>query len=325
MQCPQYKVILNWDGGDAFAMGEAGMSKAQFTDLLFGGLADTAVDCVFYCAAAATALYPSDVLELAGQSELEDKGRLENVARWRALANVQAMVARGEDPNASAIEGARERGLGIFFSLRMNDAHQDPCDWPRLKRDHPEWLLGDSVPAWYSDCWDYSIAEVREHRLAAIKELAERWDWDGIELDWQRHSHHLPAQHAYRLRYILTDFMAQARAIVLEAGRKRGRPLWLAVRVAADEHGCRLSGYDVQRWLAAGLMDYCIPSAVYEMEPNLDGQWWVQAAAAATTAAGAPAVRIYPSLGGEFFNSTTFTSSVPVSQLVWAVWIYRTS
>jgi hypothetical protein len=52
--------------------------------------------------------------------------------------------------------------------------------------------------------------QVRHHRLAAIKELAERWDWDGIELDWQRHSHHLPVAEAYRLRYVLTDFMVRA-------------------------------------------------------------------------------------------------------------------
>jgi hypothetical protein len=161
-RCPHYKVILNWDGDDALSKGEAGMPKAIFQTLVFRGL-PPAVDCVFWNAALATALYPSDVLELVGQSELEDVGRLESVGRWRSSANVQAMCARGEDPNGSVIEGARERGLGIFGSVRMNDAHQDPADWPRLKRDHPEWLLGDSVPPWYSDCWDYSVEEVRHH------------------------------------------------------------------------------------------------------------------------------------------------------------------
>ena len=35
------------------------------------------------------------------------------------------MLARGDDPNQLAIDGARERGLGVFFSFRMNDQHGD--------------------------------------------------------------------------------------------------------------------------------------------------------------------------------------------------------
>ena len=45
------------------------------------------------------------------------------------------------------------------------------------------------------------VPEVREHLLAAIVELASRADWDGLEMDWQRHAFHLPADFAYTLRY----------------------------------------------------------------------------------------------------------------------------
>ena len=107
-------------------------------DILYGGLEHTGVDCVFWNGSpGATALYPSAVLEMMGESS----GPTAGVQRWRSIANAKAMVARGEDPNATAIEGARERGLGIFFSFRMNDQHGDEADLPRLKRDHPDWLL----------------------------------------------------------------------------------------------------------------------------------------------------------------------------------------
>ena len=154
-------------------------------------------------------------------------------------------------------------------------------------------LLGDTVPAWFATSYDYSHAEVREHRLAMVAEVAENYDFDGIELDWQRHAHHLPVAEAYRLRYVLTDFMAQAREICRAVGLKRGRPLWLASRVAASEEACHHVGYDVHSWLDGALLDYLIPSACYEMDPGIDGAWWVAAAAAAPSPP-----RVYPSLGG---------------------------
>lgn len=87
--------------------------------------------------------------------------------------------------------------------------------------------------------------------------------------------------------------MAQAREICRAAGLKRGRPLWLASRVAASEEACHHVGYDVHSWLDGGLLDYLIPSACYEMDPGIDGAWWVAAAAAAPSPP-----RVYPSLGG---------------------------
>ena len=203
-RCPRYKVIVNWDGDDALAHAEAGMAKETFQEILFGGLEHTGVDCVFWNGnPGATALYPSKVLELMGESEglsrataLPGVSGVAGVQRWRSIANAKAMIARGEDPNTSAIEGARQRGLGIWFSFRMNDQHGDPADIPQLKRDHPELTLGDGAPPWFATSYDYSHEAVRAHRLEMIREVAEGYDFDGIELDWQRHAHHLPIKEA---------------------------------------------------------------------------------------------------------------------------------
>eukprot|EP01051_Picozoa_sp_SAG22_P000307 SAG22_NODE_7_length_40155_cov_25.241356_20_plen_176_part_00 len=78
-----------------------------------------------------------------------------------------------------------------------------------------------------------AVPEVREHLLAAIVELAERADWDGLELDWQRHAFHLPQDTAYTLRYTLTDLQRAVRRATNALGQKRGRPFLLTVRVSS--------------------------------------------------------------------------------------------
>ena len=292
---PRYRVIMNWDGDDVLSQAEVPMSREKLVEVLYEGLEGSAVDCAFWNGSAgSTAFYPSEVLEFKGEA---DQGRCEGVMQWRSIANARAMIERGEDPNESAIAGAREKGLDIFYSCRMNDQHQDPTDMPQLKREHPELLLGDSVPSWFSTSWDYSHARVREHRLEMVRELANNYDFDGIELDWQRHAHHLPAHQAFRRRYVLTDFMRLARQIVHQAGERRGRPMWLAARVAASREACLHVGYDVEQWVEEGLVDYLIPSACAEMDSSLDGSWWVDLCREHP-------IQVYPSLGGFFYNET---------------------
>ena len=295
---PKYRVILNWDGDDALGQKEVPMSREDFIGLLYGDLGELPIDCLFWNGSAgSTAFYPSKVLEFKAEAE---GGRCANQGQWRAIASAKAMIERGEDVNRSAIDGAQQHGVDVFFSFRMNDQHGDPTDTPRLKRDHPELLLGSQAPSWFATSYDYSHQRVREHRLEMIREVAEGYDFDGIELDWQRHALHLPVAHAFRRRYVLTDFMRQARRIIEEAGRRRGRPLYLAARVGASLESCLHVGYDVERWVEEGLMDYLIPSACAEMDSSLDGRYWVELCAGRS-------IRVNPSLGGFYYNATQGT------------------
>jgi hypothetical protein len=294
-ELPKYRVIVNWDGDDALGQKEVPMSREEFIGLLYGEVDALPIDCLFWNGSpGSTAFYPSKVLEFKGDA---DGGLCGNQMQWRAIASARAMIERGEDPNQSVIDGGRQHGVDVFFSFRMNDQHGDSTDTPRLKRDHPELLLGNQAPSWFATSYDYTHQRVREHRLEMIREVAENYDFDGIELDWQRHAHHLPVEHAFRRRYVLTDFMRQVRKILNDAGRRRGRPLYLAARVGTSLEGCLHVGYDVERWVREELMDYLIPSACAEMDSSLDAGYWVG------LCAGRP-IRVSPSLGGFFYNAT---------------------
>ena len=107
-------------------------------------------------------------------------------------------------------------------------------------------------------------------KLALIAETCRRYDWDGLEIDWQRHPFHLPQEHAYRLRYALTDLQRAVRQVTEEVAARRGRPFYLAARVAGTLEMSRSIGYDVPAWTEEGLVDMLIPAGGYGMDPAID-------------------------------------------------------
>lgn len=194
------------------------------------------------------------------------------------------MLDRGEDYQAAMISRGHELGLDVYASFRMNDNHFDGAlvpsdaadrdDMTLMRLEHPEWTLGGRTAPWFATSWNLAIPEVRQHLFEAIVELCARADWDGVELDWQRHAFHLPEDEAYRLRYVITDLQRAVRRATKEIATKRGRPYRLAVRVSASLESCCNTGYDIQTWLDEGLMDLLIPAGNAETDPTIDVSFW---------------------------------------------------
>jgi hypothetical protein len=191
------------------------------------------------------------------------------------------MLERGEDPQEATINRGRELGMHVYASVRMNDNHfngAQPEDLPRMHHseltrmriDHPEWLLGKETSEWFALSWNFEVPEVREHRYAHVEEVCRLYDWDGVELDWQRHPFYLPDDYGYRLRYALTDLQRAIRRMTDGLAEKRGRPFYLAARVAGTLEGCRLVGYDVPTWIEEGLVDILIPAGNSMTDQSID-------------------------------------------------------
>jgi hypothetical protein len=115
-----------------------------------------------------------------------------------------------------------------------------------------------------------AVPEVRQHRYAHIEEVCTRYDWDGVELDWQRHGFHLPQDEGYRLRYVLTDLQRAVRRLTRGLSRQRGRPFYLAARVATTPETCLRLGYDIPLWVEEGLVDILIPAGGAATDPSPD-------------------------------------------------------
>ena len=273
----RYGIIYNWDGAP-HGYSDYPQTLDQFLQKTFAPLKDTQVGALFYCVGEHEANWNSKLIPMAG----DDQNRTySSASHMRHYENIRAMLQRGENPYQAMVQRGRELGIDVYTSIRMNDNHlhglqlNDFADarmegMTQLRREHPEWCLGsEQAPEWFAASWNMAIPEVREHRFQYIREAMDLADWDGVELDWQRHGFHLPADEAYRLRYVLTDLQRAVRQRANDLARQRGRPFHVAVRVATSLESCDRIGYDLKTWIKEGLCDVIIAGGGAETDPGI--------------------------------------------------------
>ena len=282
-KAPKYGVIYNWDGAP-HGYSEYPQSTEAFLQKAYAPMRDTQVGAHFWSLGSHVARWKSDVLEMVGESTGR---RYRGAGALTSTENMLAMLERGEDPQEAIIRGGHELGLHVYASIRMNDNHFGGAqveDLPtmsrarvtRMRREHPEWLLGDQTSEWFALSWNMAVPEVREHRYAHVAEVCRLYDWDGVELDWQRHGFHLPDEHGYRLRYTLTDLQRAIRRMTNDLSAERGRPFYLAARVAGSLEMCRRIGYDIPTWIDEGLVDILIPAGGASTDASIDVKGFVE-------------------------------------------------
>ena len=191
----------------------------------------------------------------AGQQKLRD--------------NLRHLIAEHGGPVTVITELCHEIGLEFFPSLRMNehyDMEESAPNYSRLRREHPELLIGrpgEALPEGSLE-WgirtglNYTFPEVRSRMLGIIFELIERFDIDGIELDFMRHPAFFRVEEAYANRYLMTDLVRQTRGKLDQVGKARGRKLDLAARVPPTLADAARIGLDAAEWIRQGLVDLLI-------------------------------------------------------------------
>lgn len=272
------KVLFNWDGSMIHCFGRAALGTAeaeylsvdQFRSLVFSSLDDQAVDAVLFSFGSGNvAEYQSDVLEWAGQA---DRFTFPDSKTWHGGIEVDAadqylnpkvLADAGHNPPEILVQECHRRGMAAFASLRMNDCHdgQHPRgalpnpELATFKRQNPDWLVDDLD--WWS-ALDFSHPRVRALRLRTIEEFFDRWDFDGIELDWLRHTLCFPRGTEQENAHHLTDFLRSVRESLQQRAEERGRPIEIAVRVPERLGWCAKGGYEVARWVDEDLVDMLI-------------------------------------------------------------------
>ena len=231
----------------------------------------------------------------------------------------------GTDPLAITIEECRKAGVLIAAAYRMNaeDWYMHNYRLSDLGREHPEYRIpkteleeridheddNHGADLEFTGALDPAVPEVYEHRVAMFREVAERYDIDGIEFDWRRWTHMISDPH--RNHPILTRMVRDTRKMLDETAKKKGRNhLLLGVRVGPMLEGeyvpeefpggasypeswwaktprelrekefpdavcpypdksCRDLGLDVETWIAEGLVDYVCPALFWPRWPGL--------------------------------------------------------
>ena len=208
---------------------------------------------------------------------------------------MEAVIDDGRELMQIYIDACRRRGIAAYCSFRMNDAHT--CDerreWQvrgRLKCSRPDLLIGPLVregghgSQWaFSWQWDYAREEVHERLLGLVDDALNRFDFDGIELDWMRQPPFFKPGQVFANIDTLTDFMRKAREVVAGHARHRARGIQLITRIPPSLDEALELGLDSRTWMREGLADLFVLSSASLCTPAVD----VAAAAGCAAAAGA--------------------------------------
>lgn len=163
---------------------------------------------------------------------------------------------KGIDVFEVCVSQSRTAGISPWLSFRMNDHHyrDNPNRLNSLMVGNPELRLSPT------GSFDYARIEVREYYKAFIKEALERYDVDGIELDWMRtHELFKPGMETHG-NEIINNFMKEIRSIVEQNAEERGHTIEIAARVPATPAIGRSFGLDGIYWVKNRFVDILIPT-----------------------------------------------------------------
>lgn len=207
--------------------------------------------------------YETEIGEIYGESyaHLDAAGR-------QTQNNIRSIAQSHGGPLTALIRVAREEGLRLFASLRINNHYEVDHSSPsfsHMRREHPEWLIGhgeeltpNSIEWGIREGLNFAVPQVREYMVSIICELFERFDVDGVELDFQRHPGMFRVEEGFSCRHLITDMIWQVRARIDAVNASRNRKVELAVRVPETQADAARLGLDVAAWMAGGLIDIAL-------------------------------------------------------------------
>lgn len=256
-------LIINEDDSHFFGTRTSDQMTLDGLQAFVDQYANTNVSHLFLCPNAMKASYRSKVWDAIWDLKGTQKPPTEEFAiKW--VENARLLDERGLDPYAVWIARCREKGISPWISMRMNDVHNadDVNNYIHNSFwcEHPEYWRVPGAQGWVERAFDYGIPEVREHHMAFIRELLERYDPDGLELDWMRFGYHFKPGKEAEGSEILTQFMKDARALTKAWSAKRGHAIKLGVRVPTHPDAAKGLGMDGVRWVQEGLVDMLVPT-----------------------------------------------------------------
>lgn len=256
-------LILNEDDSHFFGSRSAEQMTIPGLHAFVDQYANTAVSHLFLCPNAMKASHRSKVREAIWELSDGQKPPPEEFAKkW--CENARLLDERGLDPYAVWIARCREKKISPWLSMRMNDVHNvDDVDHyihSSFWRKHPEYWRVPGGKGWTDRALDYGLPEVREHAMAYVRELLERYDPDGLELDWMRFGYHFRPGKEAEGAELLTQFMRDLRGLTREWSGKRGHPIQLGARVPTLPDAAKGLGMDGVTWVREGLVDLLVPT-----------------------------------------------------------------
>ncbi|NSW89637.1 MAG: hypothetical protein HPY74_02955 [Firmicutes bacterium] len=200
----------------------------------------------------------------------KDPGESGNVV----ATSYDIFINQGIDMYKIWIDRLREKGISPWLSIRMNDIHNNDDEEHFLhssffsRNKHMRRAAYRPNASYYDNALDYTFPEVREHYLSLIYEVTERYDFDGLELDWMREVFCLKIGSEWEGTKILTEFMRKIREILDYAEKQKKHKIKIGVRVPQSPELALRFGIDVVTWAKEKLVDVIVPTARWATTDN---------------------------------------------------------
>lgn len=188
---------------------------------------------------------------------------------------IRGLRAEGTDALRLVCEHMHAQGKEVLAAIRMSDTHhrslsRDEPLCPQFALKNPQFVIKQPDGRTNETALDYSHHEVRAHRLSIMREIAEGYDVDGLELNFVRWAKHFPRDRGREKAPIMTKYIGRIREMLDAAAYKKKRErLTLGVRVPESLEACRLAGVDVEEWVRQGWIDYIVISTWNNTDPQL--------------------------------------------------------
>lgn len=259
----------NWYHVSSLDVSSAESTKASMEEF-FKMFTQYAITDVQICVFENTSIIPSQAMMWRGEKfiQKEENGipvsypQLEGLYKMYREYNL--------DPVQSFIDIMKAGGVRPWITIRMNDAHfgDDQTSFLRddffYKAKENGWMIGDEY-GYYGHCLDYAKEPVRARMLAFIREILDKYDVFGLELDFMREIHSFDYKRCDERHAIMNNFIKQVRQMLKEAGEKYGHPFRLMIRTHRSIEETYEYGFDVATWVKEGWVDAIVPTARWEI------------------------------------------------------------
>lgn len=263
-------IIYNDDGWSSYMRYPAPMSPEDIVRVTLQPVTNTNVSVYQFCSLGGHAVnYNSSFLPRVG----ETMESIDTMHVWRMRETLRYLDSLGTDPLSIVSNACHQRNIACQFSLRMNDAHHTytrsdgSLYFPELYSPwfdaHPEALLENRQ-------LDYAHSDVHTYRIAQITEVLEKYNIDGIDLDFTRFKPFFKPGLAEAGMPAMTELLCKLRELT---GRYNKT---LSARFEYSPASCIESGLDVENWLNMGLLNQITLGGIGDHTPDAPSIWWTE-------------------------------------------------
>ena len=198
--------------------------------------------------------YPSEVYPME-----EHKEWFEKTFGKTGITPYYLFQRSGGDYMKSMCEEAHQKEADFWVSYRINDSHgmTEPVTrknaviyWvSRFYMEHQDEMIGGEKTEtyWFPYLLDFQYENVREYKLSLITELIEKYDIDGLMIDFLRAPalYNLNTTTLEDRRSFTLDFLSSVRSIFDKKSAETGQEYTLGVKLPMDMEEYDKLGIDV--------------------------------------------------------------------------------